>query len=175
MTVLSNGPICCIGVAAELVEDPGLDDFGRILLAVDRAMIGAWPMSRFAHWATRSASVPMAFMASLPTTTSSPSMSTTLGVRRSPSALTSVTGWPRSSSLAITEYVVPRSMPTAGGEGCMISLTPVFQCLAQPAAAERRRTNRPARAAVRWRPHRRCWPRGFPPPSPSSAPSNPPS
>ena len=29
------------GVAAELVEDPGLDHLGRILLAVDRAMIGA--------------------------------------------------------------------------------------------------------------------------------------
>ena len=69
------------------------------------------------HSATWSASVTMAFSASLPTTTSSPSKSTTLGVRRSPSALTTVTGRPRSSIRASTENVVPKSMPIAGVEG----------------------------------------------------------
>ena len=41
-----------------------------------------------------------------------PSSKTALGVSISPSRLGSVTGWPRSSSVAMAEKVVPRSMPT---------------------------------------------------------------
>ncbi len=96
--------------------------FGQVVITVPayfdevrrKATQDAGYMAGLTHSATWSLSAIMAFMASLPTTTSGPSSSTTLGVKRSPSALTRVTGWPCSSKWAATENVVPRSMPTAG-------------------------------------------------------------
>src|SRR3954452_611100 len=50
-------------------------------------------------------------LAVLPTITLSPSKSTTDGVIRSLSWLGTITGFPCSSTYAIAEYVVPRSIP----------------------------------------------------------------
>src|SRR6516162_6233614 len=70
-------------------------------------------MSRLTQTATFSSSRADARTASLPTMVPASSKRTTLGVRISPVVLGILQGRPWSSRWAITEKVVPRSMPTA--------------------------------------------------------------
>src|SRR5579884_1011599 len=71
-------------------------------------------MRRLISVATRSGCSRDTSSAAWPTTAlPSSRMSTALGVSISPSRLGSVTGWPRSSRVAMAEKVVPRSMPTS--------------------------------------------------------------
>ena len=78
-------------------------------------------MSRFTHWATISGCDVMAVRAFLPTTTSDSLKKTTLGVMSSPSALGIIALRPASSTQAMAELVVPRSIPIGlswGMGGC---------------------------------------------------------
>ena len=68
-------------------------------------------MSRFTHCATMSGCDVIAVRAILPTTTSDSLKKTTLGVINSPSALGIIALRPASSTQAMAELVVPRSIP----------------------------------------------------------------
>src|ERR1700687_1000391 len=69
-------------------------------------------MERLIIIATRSGCSKATSRAAWPTTALPSSMRTALGVSISPSILGSVTACPRSSSVAIAQKVVPKSMPT---------------------------------------------------------------
>ena len=74
-------------------------------------------MSRLTKRAIRSGSSGAALSASFPMVVMPSSNRTTLGVVRSPSALTIVCGRPPCSTKAIAEKVVPRSIPIGGWAG----------------------------------------------------------
>jgi hypothetical protein len=85
------------------------------------------PMWRFTDRIVRSGLVIACRLATSPISTSPPlEKATTEGVVRDPSALGMTTGSPASRT-ATTELVVPRSMPTALGIGCLRGKT-LLEC-----------------------------------------------
>jgi hypothetical protein len=103
-----------LGVPLQLLQDPGGDLLGRVALP-SMSIVQLVPMWRLTERIVRSGLVIAWRLATSPTSTS-PDLAkpTTDGVVRPPSALGMTVGSPASSTLT-TEFVVPRSIPTALG------------------------------------------------------------